>query len=670
MYQHFKTDLWRSFFYRMLIALGLLGLGRILFHLINIEFFADMSVLQLLRAYWGGLRFDLATLAYLNMAYSLAMLLPMRFRSKPLYEKISYWLYFIPNAVGFFANLCDTMYYPFTLKRSTMSVFSEFENEGPGLLLDLMAQFWYMGLLAVAVLLLFYFLSRRIRYTSTYAEQRANKVYYPTHMLVMLLLVLIFVVSIRGGIGMSWRPMTPTTANIYVDKLEQRALVLNTPYCFIRTVGKQVLEKKPYFIPEEELEKRYNPVRRFDADSSKQFAALKGRNVMILIVESFGREFVGSLNKHIPGYKGYTPNFDTLAAKGYLFANAYANGRKSIDAMPSIFSSLPSLGLHFINSHYSGNRVEGLPDLLAKRWNYHSCFYHGAPNGSMGFDAYSMQIGFNSYFGKDEYANDDDYDGAWGIWDEPFLQRVCTEIGKQPQPFMATVFTLSSHNPFKVPKEYEGVFPKGEVPLIQCIGYADHALGQFFAEAAKQPWFENTLFVVTADHASESALPVYKTPYNRFAIPLLIYAPGSELQGFDTHTLVQHSDILPTVLNLLGYDKPVFSFGRNMFDTSSKPRFVVNDYDGTLQWMQGDYYLQYDGNRSTGLYNYRQDPLLKTNLKDKMPLLRDSLTKQLRIVEQSYNERIRNDRLKYESDYVQRMERSNQFRENLMQRAK
>lgn len=639
-----RTNSWWAFAYRMALAYFFFGIARGLFYFFNYRFFADMTAEQVWRAWMGGLRFDTASVLYLNALFILLSFLPFRFRTKRSYRILTDWAFFVPNALGLAAGLADCIYYPYTLKRTSSTVFSEFSHEGGGLIWHLLLNYWYMSLLAIVLVTAMVWLYHRVKPVRTYAEEKGGLHYYTAHAVALVAAIAFIVWGIRGGsFAKSWRPMTMSYANLSVDKVEHRALVLNTPYSIIRTIGKQGLEEKRFYASEKELEQVFNPIHHLAMDTTARFGQLRGRNVMVIIIESFARQYVGRLNQDIPDYKGYTPCFDSISQKGYLFEQAFANGRKSIDAMPSILSSLPSLRSHFITSHYSGNEIEGLGTALG-HIGYQSIFLHGAPNGSMGFDAFVKQAGYKRYFGKTEYARDEDFDGVWGIWDEPFLLHAVDELSRMKQPFVGTLFTLSSHEPFRIPSHYKGRFPNEGEPLVQCIGYTDHALGEFFRKASLQPWFENTLFVITADHASGDLRPEYRSAVGRYAVPILFYAPGSDLIGFDRTTTVQQADILPTVLSLLGYSAPVLAFGNNMFSRQA-PHFAVTDYDGTLQLLGDGFVLQHDGNRPLALYDYLNDKELHTNLIKTQTARADSMTRRIEAVIQSFNHRMNTNRL-------------------------
>ena len=382
------------------------------------------------------------------------------------------------------------------------------------------------------------------------------------------------------------------------------------------------------------MDKIYSPVQ-----SVSTIQPFKYDNVVVIILESFGRESVGFFNKHLQGgqYKGYTPFLDSLLGEGHAFTHSFANGRKSIDALPSVLMGIPAGELPFVLTPYASNKTQSLPSIL-KNKGYSTSFFHGAPNGSMGFKALVNLIGVDHYFGKDEYAHDDDFDGTWGIWDEPFFQYFANSINGFKEPFMTTVFSVSSHEPFKVPAAYTGKFPKGDHPLREAIGYTDMSLRKFFDTAKKMPWFKHTLFVITGDHASISYQPEYKTPWGEMTVPVLFYHPSDSSMKKTDDKIVQQIDVMPTVLSYLHYDKPFVSFGRNVLINDSS-HFAVNYHNG-FQLFQNHYMLQMNGNNPSALYDYIGDPLLKTNLIHKMPVLEDSMNKKVKAFIQQYHNRL------------------------------
>ena len=360
---------------------------------------------------------------------------------------------------------------------------------------------------------------------------------------------------------------------------------------------------------------------------------------MFLSIESLGKEHVGSLNTDLMGgkYKGYTPFLDSLISQSFTFTHTYANGRKSIDAIPSVITGIPSIREPFILSIYSGNKTTSIAKLLGDK-GYETAFFHGAPNGSMGFSSYTHLAGIKHYFGQNEYKKTGDSDGTWGIWDDPFMQYMAETMNTLKQPFFSSFFSLSSHHPFRLPEEYKGKFPKGPLPVQEIFGYTDMALRNFFNTASKMPWYKNTLFVLCADHATVSYFPEYQTTPGYFSIPIVFYYPGGDLKG-KSDKLVQQIDIMPTVLNYLHYDKPYFALGFDAF-SPRKDNFVVNNNDGNFSFYQGDYMLVNDGKLNIALYNLKTDRLTKNNILEKEPLIAAGMEKYLKAFIQQYNNRM------------------------------
>ena len=623
-------------FLRLLLVFALYTITRFLFYVLNPSLFADMEAGYLATLMYRGLRFDASAIAYTNSLVILMHILPFRFRYNRGYQKVVSIVFYIVNTIAITLNMIDVVYYRFTMKRTSTGVFQEFENENPANFISFLWDYWYITLIVIALVLLMVGVYKKIRVDRSYMKLR-NYIYYPLGLILMAIIGYYTVGAMRGGYTAGTRPITLSNAAEFVRKPEHRSIVLNTPFSIIRTIGKTRLERKEYF-DKAELNDIFYAQHLLKADSTTRFNQFEGRNVVLIIWESFSKEWVGSLNKDIEGYAGYTPFIDSLVNHSYVFTRGYANGRKSIDVLPSIFAGIPSSETPFVLSHYSGNKINSLASVL-KNKNYYSAFYHGAPNGSMGFSAFMQQAGFDSYVGMTEYGNKSDFDGHWGIWDEPFLQYMAQDIGQLKEPFLASVFTLSSHHPYKIHAEYDGVFPKGHIPIHQGVGYSDNALRNFFTTASQQDWYDNTLFVITADHAVDGHLAEYKTAQGAFSIPVMFYAPGTNLVGRNDTTVVQQTDLMPTVLSMLGVEEEFVAFGNNMFDAAS-PHFAFNFYNGAHQLIEGQWMLQYMNDKTIALYNLVEDRWMKNNVLDKHPNVQNAMERRIKALIQQYNNRL------------------------------
>lgn len=634
----FTANLYVTLFYRLAIVILIFFISRFLFYFLNTSYFPGISLKNWLSIISGGLRFDIAALFYVNGLFILLYAIPLPVRYNAVYQKVAKIIFFITNGLAFAVNCVDFIYFRFTLRRSTLDVLREFSNEkGKGnFFITFLLDYWYVVFIYIALIILMVWLYNRAKIRKP--EVIRPWVYYPAGLALMALIIAMAVGGIRGDFKYSTRPITMSNAGEYVTNPGEIPLVLNTPFCIIRTAGKRFYREEKFFSPEQ-AEAIYTPVQ--ELHSTEPF---KTDNVVIIILESFGKEAIGFYNHDLKNgtYKGYTPFLDSLFSVSRICWNSFANGRKSIDAMPSVLAGIPAGEIPFVLTPYASNKIKSLPSILGDK-GYHTSFFHGAPNGSMGFKAFANLMNIQKYYGKDEYNHDADFDGLWGIWDEPFFQFFARNLDTIPQPFFSTIFSVSSHHPFKVPEQYKGVFPKGDLPLHETMGYTDMALRKFFATASKMKWFRNTLFVITADHATVSEFPEYQTAWGNLSIPIAFYHPGDTALAKLDSSVVQQIDIMPSVLSYLHYNGKIVSFGESIFQQPRK-NFAAS-YLGGFQWIQDDHLLQFDGLKASGLFDYRKDRLMKTDLKDQLPALRDSLELRMKAFIQQYHNRLIQDRM-------------------------
>ena len=622
----------------LLAVLWNLLLVYVVYQIARLEYYLENTdyLTYSFKAWRGGLLFDTSAIIYTNALYILLMLLPFK---QSDYQRCCKWLYLIINGVALAINLADSVYFQYTMRRTTTTVFSEFSNEGNlgSIIGTEFIHHWYLVLLFVGVMWLLWRL---------YATPKKRHV---LNLASLILIVPLCIAGIRGGFTTAVRPITISNANQYAQRPTDASLVLNTPFSLIRTIGKNVFTVPAYFENEADMEAIYSPVHhpidsRLSRNSSD--SSFTRKNIVVLIVESFGREYIGALNKDLEGgkYKGYTPYVDSLISKSTTFRYSFCNGRKSIDGMPSILSSIPMFVEPFILTPASMNDYTGLAGLLAKE-GYETAFFHGAQNGSMGFEAFARKTGFQKYFGRTEYeaAHDtDDYDGTWAIWDEPFLQYYANEMSKMHEPFMTAVFTASSHHPFVVPEQYQKIFPEEGLEIHKCIRYTDMAIGRFFETASRQPWFNNTIFVLTSDHTNMSDHAEYQSDLGGFCSPIIIYDP-SQPEGKTEDKIAQQIDILPTILGMLGYSKTYLAFGIDVLNTPAEDTWAVNYLNGIYQYVKYGYVLQFDGQQTKAVYKL-DDRLMKNNLKGKTDV-ETKMECELKAIIQQYMERMKHNRL-------------------------
>ena len=648
------------------IAYILYFLARIIYLLVNYSYFEQgLTFSHLMEMLGGGIVFDTSAILVTNIPYIVLMLLPWHRKENNIYQRICKWVFIVINGLALAINLCDAVYFRYTMRRTTTTVFSEFSNEGNlgSIFLTETLHHWY---LVIAFALLVWGAWKLYVKTDLEWKRLRPWPYVLTVFLSLAAFAPFVVAGIRGGFTTAVRPITISNANQYVNRPIEAALVLNTPFSLYRTIGKAVFVVPDYYQNEQEMAAIYSPEHnlsdsilsrdsRISRDSSDTRISgdsiFSRKNVVILIVESFGREYIGALNKTLENgqYKGYTPYVDSLIAKSVTFSHTYCNGRKSIDGMPSILSSIPMFVEPFFLTPASMNHVSGIASILAAE-GYQTAFFHGAQRGSMGFQAFSRATGFQEYYGREDYdadkrfGGDEDFDGMWAIWDEPFLQYYATKMSEMKEPFMTAVFTASSHHPYTIPEKYKTQYPEEGIIIHKCIRYTDMAIGKFFKKASREPWFNNTIFVLTSDHTNLSDHEFYQTDIGGFCSPIIIYEPGNterlpEMQD----KIAQQIDILPTVMGMLHYQKPYFGFGIDVLNTPAEDTWAVNYLNGIYQYVKHGHVLQFDGTQTKAIYALN-DSLMKQNLIGNVPQ-QPQMERELKAIIQQYMTRMTQDKL-------------------------
>ncbi len=602
--------------WNLLLALVILTLSRGVFIVWNwnrYEGYVDGTLMASI--FKGGLRFDLATLFYINALWAILFIIPVSLKVKT-YGTILRVMYILFNGIALLANLCDTIYVSFSGRRTTATLLDEFSHEGniATIIGNELIHSWILVLLFIVMI----WAAWRL-YLRPTIESGGWRTWIAS-LSTLALLALCAIGSIRGGIDRTTRPITLSNANEYVNRPIEAAAVLNTPFSIIRSIGKPVFTP-PDYMPAEEAARLF-PIIHHPGDNIGEF---KPMNVVVLIVESFSRGYIGALNRELNDstYQGYTPYVDSLIERSLTYRHSYANGMKSIDGMPSVLSSIPMMQEPFFLTPAALNDVGSLASYLGEK-GYDSAFFHGAPNGSMGFEAFARHVGFKRYVGMDEYCKSPrhngmkDFDGSWAIWDEPFLQFYAEELTGMQEPFIAGVFTASSHHPFKLPAEYVDSFPEDPIhPLLKCIRYTDMAIGRFFETASQQPWYDNTLFVLTSDHSMYPPAPELATDLEIYASPVIFHAPAdSTLCGIDYERIAQQIDIMPTVLNYLNYDLDYTAFGIDLFNTPAGKTWAFSYNNGMYQYTRDGLFMQFDGENIKSVYDLESDPLLQYNIAD------------------------------------------------------
>ena len=617
-------------------------LCRLAFLFSNYSYFSDLTFVELTRIFAGGIKFDISSLIYFNAIYIVLALLPFKFRDRKVYNKILKWAYFLPNSIALFLNCSDITYYPFSLRRTTCMIFTEFggDNNIAKIFATAIVEYWYITLFYVLII----FALNKLYSPIKNAKTPNNIIKYSiSHIITLCISVYFCIIGIRGGFGVTTRPISIGNATEYCRKPSQAVLVLNTPFSLIHSVTKQPYPEVKYFS-EKEVKEIFSPIKlgvRSEELGVKDTLLTNYNNVCVIILESFASEYTGG--------QGYTPFLDSLMAEGLSFKQTFANGKQSIDAMPSVLSSIPMMIEPFTTTAYASNDINSFATYL-KPLGYRSAFFHGAPNGSIGIQAFINNAGFDQYYGLDEYPNKEDFDGTWAIWDEEYLQYMVGCLDTIPQPFVSAVFTSTSHHPFLYPEKHKGKFKAGPHPMYECIGYTDYSLKRFFETAKTKDWYKNTLFVITADHTTIITNPEYLNSRGIYEIPIMFYHPtDSHLQKVVINKTMQQIDILPSVLSYLGYKKDYFAFGKDIFSATEEENYAINYCPDGYQIYKDSLLLQFNGEKVISVYDFKNDRMLSENRIGAFPA-QDSRERKLKAFIQQYMNRMRKNKICIENE--------------------
>lgn len=544
------------------------------------SWFQNTNSPSLISAFLQGIRFDLSSITWLSSVVLLSALIPWPSVSMNLKEKTLKCVFLLINLPFLFLNMIDLEFIHFSGRRMTINSYYLLK-ESNGKISALFSSYWFIISFNILLLFLFYWLI--VSNFRFFQKPRTYRTFFPLSFFdhffrkwfcripISLGILVLYIIFARGGLQP--KPLEMAHALALSPDLRLSNLTLNSSFTTIHSLQKKNLRLIHYFSSAEE----YEPLLNANTPGRSVMPwSRPPQNIVLIILESFSTEYTGLDH---PKEYSFTPFLDSLKTQSLYFQNSFANGKRSIEVLPSLLAGFPSLlDEPLLTSPFQSNKLPHIGADLAQK-GVSSAFFHGGANGTMFFQEFTQRLGFSHYFGKNEYpkATADD-DGTWGIWDGPFFSFTSRELTKLPPPFFGVLFSLSSHHPFQVPKAYQKQLPQGPLPIHQSIAYTDLMLSQFFKEASETPWYKDTLFIITADHTSKSHYAEYQSPANSFRVPLLLYFPGAEFslehEELDLREPVQHIDIFPTLVELFTLTStPTYKLGRSLLKTG--PRHVT-----------------------------------------------------------------------------------------------
>ena len=393
-----------------------------------------------------------------------------------------------------------------------------------------------------------------------------------------------YVAALFAAIGLlNFNTRFQDSGNVYVNELQANGL-----YKFYDAFVKNSLDYEQFYItrPEAEAEAFVHGVYGSTGDNLHAVSAGGGseirRNIVLVTIESMSASYM----ERFGNTESITPVLDSLYRLGMAFDRVYATGNRTVRGLEAVTLSLPPCPGQSIIKRPNNAGMYSTGALLREK-GYNVTYFYGGNSYIDNMETFFSGNGYDIVDQKNYSPEEITFANIWGVCDEDAYRKVIRTLGEQSRdgkPFFAHVMTVSNHRPFTYPAGKIRI-PNDSKTRAGGVLYTDYALGQFLAEASKQPWFDNTIFLITADHCASSAGRT-EIPLHKYHIPALIFAPGfvapQQIEG-----IVSQIDLMPTLLSLLDMDYDSHFYGRSIFDPDYVNRAFIATYQD-LGYLEGD----------------------------------------------------------------------------------
>jgi len=567
--------------------------------------FNGLSTLQVIAAFFFGLRFDFS-MAVLIIGFPLIlMLLPFRWSHHVAWQRLWGWLVYLALLIFVFMMVMDGIYFGY-VHRHVGSEINTLSADMDSMVGIAFSQYRGALLLFTGAALLGAWFWRSVLAPIPAPPRR------PWLRLASLPVIFIAMLVLGRG-GFTGKPISVGEA-FFSDSLAQGYLALNGAFAMSRALIESPPPLKSFMpaaqaaaLAQKHLTGSHSvfPDKDYPLFQQVYTPAPKPKpNVVVFMMESWGALHIDAMRQqmNLPAL-GVTPNFDTLAKQGRLYTKFYANGQRSIQGAEAILASLPTFpGMPFLGEGLEQNRQSFMGE-IAKTQGYDTLFLQSSDHGSLRFDAIAARAGFSTYRGAQDIPNLHEHPkpaSTWGTWDHNTFQEANSLFAAAKKPFLGFIFSSTTHVPWIIPDErwhkYTG--NSDQDAFLNSLFYADWALGQFIAAAKKAGYYDNTIFVITGDHANEFVDHVDYVP-NLFHVPLLIVGPGIK-SGVDER-LGSQFDILPTLIDAGGWTSSYAGLGRSLLDdTNPDARVSLSVRGDVLDWITPHGWVSHNLTRRVG----------------------------------------------------------------------
>ena len=572
---------------------------RLFFFIKYRNYFSPLPLIESLISFIVGLRFDLSTICLIFGIFFLILHIPGAWKENKIFSRILWSLIFLFSTLTYVILFTDVFYYEYGNKHLSFEIF-ELPNHFLSFGKTVLIEYWY------GIVLFLFFISIFSILWSKMKNFLSSKLNTATNILNEIIYFLIFAtfvtISIRGGVqGPTLRPgFAFRKGNVLTGHLS-----LNGVYTLLHTISQPYGENKT-FLPEDEaiqivrnivkkeneifVDEKYPLLRRTLYKESP-----KKLNVVIFIMESWTAEYTGVLGSH----PELTPFFDLLSKEGILFNRFYSCGGRTWQGAMTVLFSIPTVypvGITY--PPFDQNVYRSIAHIL-KEQGYQTIFLHGGERNEFSMETLTKSIGgFDICIFMDDFdLSKVEIDKAWGVHDEHVFLRADEEFRKLKQPFLGVIFSLSSHPPYDLPERFK---TSKTGSFFDSLKYADWSLKVFFEKAKQSDYFNNTLFIIVADHAYRIDKD---NPANSFRIPCLFYTPGGQIGKGISNRIGNQIDILPSIIDILKISTVHSSFGRSLFDNDKNSGFSFMTSGEEFYWARNNFVLIHNLGKRISIYS-------------------------------------------------------------------
>ncbi|WP_345162323.1 LTA synthase family protein [Nibribacter koreensis] len=534
-----------------------------------------LSFLETLKVFGYGFRMDISFAAYLSVLPFLLFLMEVAFRKAILLKVIRIYTYVLIPLVLLLTTMDLELYAAWGFRLDTTPL--QYLNTPAEMIASAGAA--PVGLLTIQYLIfaaLAIWAFRRLSHTWESSPHHRQKLLLELG--VSLFLVALLILPIRGG----WQQIPLNQSDVYFSQnMFANHAGVNVPWNVMQSLlRKSYNTKNPYeYLETKQAEALVQEIYTPKSDSVPSLLNVKRPNVLFIILESYTAKLIGAYG----GPSEVTPNLNALAKEGILFSNIYASGDRSEKGMVALLSGYPVQTTTSIIK--TPKKTERLPQLAAdlKKEGYFTSYYYGGELAFANIKSFLINGGYDKLVDKSDFPSES-YNSKWGAHDHILLDRVQQDLKTMKSPFLMTVFTLSSHEPYEVPMPAKFKGQDEETQFKNAFHYTDWALGRFFEEAKKQDWWRNTVVVLVADHGHLFPGRDANDAPSKFKIPLMMVGGALAVKDTVISSIGSQTDIVPTLLQQMGLPTHHYAWSKNLLDAKTTPFafYVFNDGFGMV----------------------------------------------------------------------------------------